>query len=214
VVSGQAEMKPKKKIAMPRYLCHNCNNQQGALITTSESVTSCPVCGQGFIVEIPVVPQHVPHFINDLINGIQDDFEQGTDLLQPFLHTFGSHRPRQVPFQFPFPFSFAIPTSEDGQNLGSLEELQRRVISDLQTQAMEDAEVKLQPTSQEIIDRLPRTRLETDENNPSQKDCTICLEKNVGVIVKLPCEHEFHEECVVEWLKMQDTCPSCRMKVS
>ena len=48
-------------------------------------------------------------------------------------------------------------------------------------------------------------------------DCTICLgEIDVAVEEpkKLDCKHEFHKECIEEWLlKGKKTCPCCRALV-
>lgn len=47
--------------------------------------------------------------------------------------------------------------------------------------------------------------------------CSICLENvvnrdsnNFKPHLKLKCDHHFHTECVVEWLKVSKTCPLCR----
>jgi len=61
---------------------------------------------------------------------------------------------------------------------------------------------------------------EADEIDTSSS-CTICLETmEGGVLVKLignterdaeyPCRHEFHGQCIEEWLKRSPTCPTCR----
>ncbi|KAL3074533.1 hypothetical protein niasHS_015363 [Heterodera schachtii] len=56
-----------------------------------------------------------------------------------------------------------------------------------------------------------------DEENRGG-DCPICLsEFEVGeTATKLPCEgkHKFHTECIGQWLKMQNTCPSCRATIN
>ena len=40
--------------------------------------------------------------------------------------------------------------------------------------------------------------------------CSICLENVQEGRQTLPCGHEFHDECLSEWLVSQDTCPVCR----
>ncbi len=69
------------------------------------------------------------------------------------------------------------------------------------------------PASQRAIDSLPKIEI-TNENASQFKDvtCNICLESFVvGNIVRvLECKHEFHEKCIITWLKTRNTCPVCR----
>jgi hypothetical protein len=41
-------------------------------------------------------------------------------------------------------------------------------------------------------------------------ECSICLEINNNKIIKTDCNHEFHEKCLFEWIKISMTCPICR----
>lgn len=51
-----------------------------------------------------------------------------------------------------------------------------------------------------------------------EKDCAICKEQftlhpeddGELIIVTLPCDHPFHEDCILPWLKSSGTCPVCR----
>lgn len=48
-----------------------------------------------------------------------------------------------------------------------------------------------------------------------EKECLICIsafEEN-DTILRLPCQHTYHEECAKRWLNLQSTCPACRMEV-
>jgi E3 ubiquitin-protein ligase RNF115/126 len=69
------------------------------------------------------------------------------------------------------------------------------------------------PASQRAMDSLPKIEI-TNENVGQFKDitCNICLECfSVGNIVRvLECKHEFHENCIITWLKTRNTCPVCR----
>ncbi|EQC33463.1 hypothetical protein SDRG_08974 [Saprolegnia diclina VS20] len=44
--------------------------------------------------------------------------------------------------------------------------------------------------------------------------CAICLEDHrdgaKDSVFQLPCGHEFHQECILEWFETQHTCPMCR----
>lgn len=63
----------------------------------------------------------------------------------------------------------------------------------------------------EDVDRLPRHAVEEENIN-----CSICLE-DIPVntqVMKIPCNHVFHTECLSTWLKDQSyMCPLCRQPV-
>lgn len=48
--------------------------------------------------------------------------------------------------------------------------------------------------------------------HPLEDSCPVCQE-DYGVnesLIRLPCRHMFHEECVLKWLEKHNTCPMCR----
>eukprot|EP00250_Pteridium_aquilinum_P007621 c17292_g1_i1 orf=226-1098(-) len=48
------------------------------------------------------------------------------------------------------------------------------------------------------------------------EECPICLErfKELEQLLKLPCNHRFHVDCIVPWIKNNhDKCPFCRAKI-
>jgi hypothetical protein len=69
------------------------------------------------------------------------------------------------------------------------------------------------PASQRAMDSLPKVEV-TNDNINKFKDitCNICLEGfQLGNILRvLECNHEFHENCIITWLKSRNTCPVCR----
>jgi len=42
--------------------------------------------------------------------------------------------------------------------------------------------------------------------------CPICLEDE-NMTIKLPCNHWFHKECILDWFKESDNCPLCRTNI-
>lgn len=49
----------------------------------------------------------------------------------------------------------------------------------------------------------------------SFQECCICLSQyEDGVdLHTLPCNHHFHANCIVKWLKMNATCPLCKYNI-
>lgn len=49
--------------------------------------------------------------------------------------------------------------------------------------------------------------------NDKTDSCPICLEImeiNGDELASMECEHTFHKECIIQWLKVQSICPICR----
>ncbi|XP_028781397.1 E3 ubiquitin ligase BIG BROTHER-related-like [Neltuma alba] len=74
------------------------------------------------------------------------------------------------------------------------------------------------PATQEAIMSLKKLMMSSDEAKGSQ--CSICLENfddNVDEdddFLALPCDHFFHSDCIVKWLKTGHTCPLCRFELA
>ncbi|XP_019154467.1 PREDICTED: E3 ubiquitin-protein ligase SIS3 [Ipomoea nil] len=64
-----------------------------------------------------------------------------------------------------------------------------------------------------LIQELPKFRMKAVPTDCSE--CPICLEEfHVGNEVRgLPCAHNFHVECIDEWLHLNVKCPRCRCSV-
>lgn len=72
-----------------------------------------------------------------------------------------------------------------------------------------------------LIDKYKRYKIETKLLLPinikdiKENKCSICLEEYIenNNIIKLNCEHQYHKECIKEWLKINNNCPQCRKNI-
>ncbi|CAH0723774.1 unnamed protein product, partial [Brenthis ino] len=66
------------------------------------------------------------------------------------------------------------------------------------------------PAAKDAVKNLKEIIVKTDDIN-----CPICL-KNFHINEKakeMPCEHHFHEKCILTWLNQTNSCPFCRFEL-
>ena len=54
-------------------------------------------------------------------------------------------------------------------------------------------------------------------NKFNQQSCSICMDSynNEEMLRQVPkCEHIFHDECLIEWLKTKQQCPNCNLELT
>ncbi|KAK6343290.1 hypothetical protein TWF730_010884 [Orbilia blumenaviensis] len=87
-----------------------------------------------------------------------------------------------------------------------------RILSQLMEQHQGNAPP---PASRDTINSLPKvkvTQAEVDDGT----ECVVCQDeyKVDEEVVKLPCKHIYHGECVTRWLETHDACPICRTPIT
>jgi len=71
------------------------------------------------------------------------------------------------------------------------------------------------PTREEVLARLPLVKVEQQQREDSGS-CSICFVEYEPeeFVLQLPCNHFYHKQCIVKWLKMRSTCPNCRLDLN
>ncbi|CAK7263675.1 hypothetical protein SEPCBS119000_000603 [Sporothrix epigloea] len=77
-----------------------------------------------------------------------------------------------------------------------------------------DANTGPPPASEAILEELERTTVDASMLGPDGcAECSICISEIPmdDEVLRLPCKHWFHDECVLTWLRQHNTCPVCRL---
>mmetsp|Transcript_38085 Transcript_38085/g.104832 ORF Transcript_38085/g.104832 Transcript_38085/m.104832 type:complete len:344 (+) Transcript_38085:81-1112(+) len=77
---------------------------------------------------------------------------------------------------------------------------------------------RMSPGCQAAVRNLPKVPNESQELiDPDDGliiDCPICADTlSRNVVVRTPCEHYFHEDCLAQWCRNHVDCPMCRQEV-
>ncbi|KAE8692360.1 hypothetical protein F3Y22_tig00110840pilonHSYRG00157 [Hibiscus syriacus] len=135
----------------------------------------------------------------------------------------GSRHPWQIPdrplgFSGQSKVSGALPwTSSTGQeNSRSNQEEERKVLSKLKKEIYNPIPKQMTKRLNSYYRDKKRGNEKGTEIDEDGKRCAVCLEdfearENVRVT---PCNHMFHEECILPWVKDRGDCPVCRFVLS
>jgi E3 ubiquitin-protein ligase RNF115/126 len=76
------------------------------------------------------------------------------------------------------------------------------------------------PASKDEVEKLEKIKVDTSNlnilcKNAGENSCSICqddyeIDNN---LIKLPCNHYFHDDCIMPWLKERNSCPTCRFEL-
>lgn len=76
------------------------------------------------------------------------------------------------------------------------------------------------PASKSVIETLEKIVVNELNKNEIGKEgscenCSVCKDdfEISQMILKLPCKHIFHEECIMPWMKERNSCPTCRFEL-
>ena len=59
--------------------------------------------------------------------------------------------------------------------------------------------------------KLVKNRYTEVKNSDGTLSCSICMDSNTDInFVMTSCGHNFHKECVEQWINVKNNCPNCR----
>ncbi|KAK1303161.1 E3 ubiquitin-protein ligase RING1 [Acorus calamus] len=71
------------------------------------------------------------------------------------------------------------------------------------------------PASESAIRSLPDIQITQEMLASDSAQCAVCKDEfEVGAKAKqMPCQHIYHQECIVPWLELHNSCPVCRYEL-
>ncbi|XP_074578983.1 uncharacterized protein LOC141835427 [Curcuma longa] len=83
-------------------------------------------------------------------------------------------------------------------------------------QFADDSAIKVSPpAAKSVVESLPSVLLTEEEVAKADAVCAVCKD---GILVdesvkRLPCSHLYHNECILPWLAIRNSCPLCRFEL-
>ncbi|EGZ28500.1 hypothetical protein PHYSODRAFT_294053 [Phytophthora sojae] len=70
------------------------------------------------------------------------------------------------------------------------------------------------PAAKEVVEKLPKVKI-TQSDVDGSAECPVCKDFFAvdDEVHRLPCEHSFHPDCILPWLKDHNSCPLCRFEL-
>ncbi|CAG9310637.1 unnamed protein product [Blepharisma stoltei] len=192
-----------RDIEEQHYYCHACK------VTSSidPSQLLCPRCGSDFlqVAEIGGLQGNFQADPNPFIFEIHRSNEEDADV--------GNHRENgRLVINPSTLFGRLAHDLPEGQSEMERRDITRRALIHVLMELMEDGLGQRNEVSQGFIENLPVVSI---ENELIGKECMICMEffEKGKEANRLQCGHLFHSECLVPWLRMKNSCPTCKRRI-
>ncbi|MBA0727176.1 hypothetical protein Golax_000192 [Gossypium laxum] len=219
--------------ATTSYWCYQCN--QFFLISNEDPIT-CPDCDGGFIEEIDNMPHaaRALHADSRLVggDGFTAMYNSSTTLRRSRMNG-GDRSPFNpvIVLASPSGESTNVEQSgrgfelyyDDGGGLGlrplpaSMSEFLLgpgfdRLIEQLSQMEIQNIGRHNQPpASKAAVEAMPMVEID-DTHIHNELFCAVCKEQfELGTkVLNMPCNHLYHSNCLLPWLRLRNSCPVCR----
>lgn len=106
-------------------------------------------------------------------------------------------------------------TLEEGFNYSQIPGSTEDDVQDVITILFHEESQGTSPASEEAVQALERVKVTADSVHDSEPKCPICMSYYVldDGLIKMPCQHVFHDDCLTQWLNLNNTCPICRLEL-
>ncbi|KAL6579449.1 hypothetical protein OROMI_009665 [Orobanche minor] len=221
------------------YFCHQCERTV-TIIPSLIGDVLCPSCNSGFVEEYqnpnpstaipePLLSDPFSLFLSQFLlrsanpNPVSrsvsaGDSQLGAGAFNPasyLLDLFANRRASGIDYQFvigdsPSASGFSLPANIGDYFVGpGFEQLIQQLAEN------DPNRYGTPPASKLAVEALPSITVDESLLKSELAQCAVCKDDfEMGTVVKqMPCKHVYHQECILPWLELHNSCPVCRFEL-
>ncbi|KAK6146586.1 hypothetical protein DH2020_020455 [Rehmannia glutinosa] len=221
------------------YFCHQCEHTVSITPSLAGDIL-CPSCNSGFVEEYqnpnpnpsipdPFFPDPLSLFLSQFLlpstnpNPVSRSVPAGespfgTDAFDPvsyLLNLLANRRASGVDYQFviedhPSASGFSLPANIGDYFVGpGFEQLIQQLAEN------DPNRYGTPPASKSAVEALPSINVDEALLKSELAQCAVCKDDfELGTVVKqMPCKHVYHQDCILPWLELHNSCPVCRYEL-
>lgn len=219
------------------YFCHQCEHTV-TIAPSPGGELLCPSCNSDFVEEFQnpnLIPDIPDTFLPDPLSlflsqfllpssstnpaPLREPVEEppiGSDAFDPvayLLHLLANRRASGIDYQFVIndgPAGFSIPANIGDYFVGpGFEQLIQQLAEN------DPNRYGTPPASKSVVEALPNVEVDEALLKSELAQCAVCKDDfEMGNVVKqMPCKHVYHDDCILPWLELHNSCPVCRYEL-
>ena len=197
--------------SMKKYWCHLCKKEFNKLYIPCIDI-QCNYCGNTFCEELDNnisinSDSHPIHFEPFSSRNNNIDENNTNNLLNQILSSQGVLHPRSSGGLLDLILNYALIQNYNR----NLEQIINQIMMN------DNNKYGNPPASQSSVDKLKNFNISEQKLKEFgfENSCPVCKDEflvNEDCIL-MPCEHHFHKNCLLPWLKERNSCPVCRFEL-
>lgn len=219
------------------YFCHQCEHTVNIFASPGGDIL-CPSCNSGFVEEFqnpnpnptpePFLSDPLSLFLSQFIPSAnptnlsrpgriaESSFAQETfDPVLYLLNLLANRRASGIDYQFVFDDNqsgsgFSLPANIGDYFMGpGFEQLIQQLAEN------DPNRYGTPPASKSAVQGLPSVNVDEALLKSDLAQCAVCKDDfELGTVVKqMPCKHVYHDDCILPWLELHNSCPVCRYEL-
>ena len=196
--------------SLKKYWCHLCKKEFNKLYIPNIDI-QCNYCGNTFCEEFENnninSDSHPINFEPYSIRNNNSNNNSSNNLLNQILFSQGASQPRSSHGLLDLILNYAM-----------VQNYNRNIEFIINQLLMNDNNrYGNPPASQSAVDKLEKCCITEKKLKEFgfENSCPVCKEEFIlnEECLLMPCEHHFHKDCLIPWLKERNSCPVCRYEV-